>query len=174
MSQHFQNLQIVFNIAMCGDWAGGVWGSSACAAKASSCNAFVANNPSAFQDAYWLINSLKVYQAGSGTSQASLVTAANVEPAQTTTTSIAASTTTTAAAAAASAGQGSGDNKASQPSTSNSNGAHPQSGTIIGESSSGAVTIPIGHREVVNVTMPRQRSGRGRRALTDWNEWLHI
>lgn len=60
----FNNNQIVFNIALCGDWAGGVWDSSGCAASTgySSCSDFVWNNPSSFNDAYWDINYLKVFQ----------------------------------------------------------------------------------------------------------------
>lgn len=54
--------QIVFDLTFCGDWAGAVWSSdSTCSAKASTCQDFVQNNPSAFQDAYWTINGLKVY-----------------------------------------------------------------------------------------------------------------
>jgi hypothetical protein len=59
----FQNQQIVFDTTFCGDWAGNVWSSSSCAAQAPTCQAFVQNNPSAFQQAYWSINSLKVYQS---------------------------------------------------------------------------------------------------------------
>jgi hypothetical protein len=33
-----------------------------CSTKAITCQAFVQNNPSAFTDAYWSVNSLKVYQ----------------------------------------------------------------------------------------------------------------
>ncbi len=57
-----RNQQLVFDVTFCGDWAGGVWSTdSTCSAKASTCQDFVQNNPSAFQDTYWLINSLKVY-----------------------------------------------------------------------------------------------------------------
>jgi hypothetical protein len=56
----------VFDITFCGDWAGNVWSSSSCASKASTCNSYVQNNPSAFTDTYWRINSLKVYQESSG------------------------------------------------------------------------------------------------------------
>ncbi|KAK8181163.1 concanavalin A-like lectin/glucanase domain-containing protein [Phyllosticta citribraziliensis] len=60
---HFSDLTIVFDNTFCGDWAGNSWSSdSTCASKADSCDDYVANNPSAFKDAYWLINSLKVYQ----------------------------------------------------------------------------------------------------------------
>ncbi|KAF7588635.1 hypothetical protein BBP40_005446 [Aspergillus hancockii] len=63
INSHFRDLQIIFDTTFCGDWAGGVWGSSSCASK-GSCTDFVANNPSAFAEAYWRVNSLKVYQGG--------------------------------------------------------------------------------------------------------------
>nr|POE49415.1 endo-1,3(4)-beta-glucanase [Quercus suber] len=64
IAEHFKGMQIVFDTTFCGDWAGAVWGSfSTCSAKASTCNDFVQNNPSAFADAYWSVNSLKVYSS---------------------------------------------------------------------------------------------------------------
>lgn len=64
--------QIIFDTTFCGDWAGNSWSSSSCAAKANTCNDYVANNPSAFANAYWDINSLKVYQDdGAGDSASS-------------------------------------------------------------------------------------------------------
>lgn len=59
----FANMNIVFDTTFCGDWAGSVWGNGACASK-GSCVSYVANNPQAFVDSYWLINSVKVYQLG--------------------------------------------------------------------------------------------------------------
>ncbi|KAK4896775.1 hypothetical protein LTR27_005369 [Elasticomyces elasticus] len=64
----FSEQQIVFDTTFCGDWAGAVWSSGSCASKADTCNAFVADNPSAFTDAFWSINALKVYQSGGSTS----------------------------------------------------------------------------------------------------------
>ncbi|EXJ94023.1 endo-1,3(4)-beta-glucanase [Capronia coronata CBS 617.96] len=62
-----QNQQLVFDVTFCGDWAGNVWSSDAtCASQGSTCQAFVQNNPAAFQDTYWLINSLKVYTDNGG------------------------------------------------------------------------------------------------------------
>ncbi|KAH6018953.1 hypothetical protein HBI83_115830 [Parastagonospora nodorum] len=57
----FRDMNIVFDITFCGDWAGGVWGSTSCAAINPSCNAYVASQPQSFYDTYWLINSIKVY-----------------------------------------------------------------------------------------------------------------
>lgn len=60
---HFKNHYIVFNTALCGDWPNNVWKSSACAAKTVTCQDYVASNPKEFEQSYWLIKSLKVYQA---------------------------------------------------------------------------------------------------------------
>ncbi len=66
ISTHFAAQQLIFDTTFCGDWAGEVWGSDAtCAPKASTCEAYVSANPGAFVDAYWLINSVRVYQARS-------------------------------------------------------------------------------------------------------------
>ena len=62
IDQHFQNQQIVFDTTFCGDWAGKVWGQGQCASKAPTCAAFVAVNPEAFEDAFWLINKVEVYE----------------------------------------------------------------------------------------------------------------
>jgi hypothetical protein len=66
IDEFFNDHQIVFDTTFCGDWAGNaaVWASDpVCGSKAPTCQAFVQNNPSAFQDAYWTVNSLKVYQS---------------------------------------------------------------------------------------------------------------
>jgi len=79
MDEHIVNQQIVFDITFCGDWAGGVWSTeSSCSAKANTCQDYVQNNPSAFQDSYWSINSLKVYQDNG--SAASAVSSSAAEP----------------------------------------------------------------------------------------------
>jgi hypothetical protein len=70
IDQHFQNHNIIFDLTFCGDWAGNVWGSDpVCKSKASSCQAFVQNNPSAFTDSFWQVNSLKVYQSNGAVSK---------------------------------------------------------------------------------------------------------
>lgn len=70
IDSHFSENQLVFDTTFCGDWAGKpeVWSSNkTCAAKASTCDDYVAANPSAFRNAYWEINSIKVFQQdGSG------------------------------------------------------------------------------------------------------------
>ncbi|KAK7521320.1 mixed-linked glucanase precursor [Phyllosticta citriasiana] len=60
---YIKNNNIVFDTTFCGQWAGNVWSSSNCPSTTgySSCNDYVANNPGAFANSYWLINSLKVY-----------------------------------------------------------------------------------------------------------------
>jgi hypothetical protein len=60
IGSHFMSQNIVFDTTFCGDWAGAVWG-DACSAQAATCEDFVGQNPSSFEDTYWLINSVKVY-----------------------------------------------------------------------------------------------------------------
>lgn len=62
INSHFNDLQIVFDITFCGDWAGSVWNSSSCASRGGSCVDYVQNNPTVFQETYWRVRSLKVYQ----------------------------------------------------------------------------------------------------------------
>ncbi|CAK7245371.1 MAG: hypothetical protein STHCBS139747_006951 [Sporothrix thermara] len=70
IDQHFAAQQLIFDTTFCGDWAGAVWAQdSTCAPLASTCNAYVQQNAAAFVDAYWLINSVKVFQASGGSSQ---------------------------------------------------------------------------------------------------------
>jgi len=65
-SKAFQNMVMIVNIDFCGDWAGQVWVSSGMAAQTgvATCNDFVANNPQAFNEAYWEFGSIKVYSSG--------------------------------------------------------------------------------------------------------------
>ena len=75
----FKDLQMVFDITLCGDWAGdaGVWPTSSCASRASTCAAYVMNpgHPDAFTDAYWSVNGIKVY-SDSGSAAAPVTSAA--------------------------------------------------------------------------------------------------
>ena len=90
----FLDQQIVFDTTFCGDWAGAVWASNpTCSAKASTCAAYVQNNPGAFANAYWSVNSLKVYQAG--TSSASVSASSTLATRTTSTTASVASATAT-------------------------------------------------------------------------------
>jgi hypothetical protein len=57
---HFHNLQMVFDLTFCGDWAGSAFGQN-CPGK-GSCESFVRDNPSAFYEAYWIINFVKIFQ----------------------------------------------------------------------------------------------------------------
>ncbi|EPS45592.1 hypothetical protein H072_413 [Dactylellina haptotyla CBS 200.50] len=65
INSHFQNHRIIINISLCGDWAGAenvYVGEYNCP---GACAEFVARYPEAFQQAYWAINSIKVYTAPS-------------------------------------------------------------------------------------------------------------
>ena len=92
IDEHFKDQQIVFDVTFCGQWAGQVWSQdSVCSSKAATCQDFVQNNPSAFADTYWSINSLKVYQNNGGAPLTSSAT-----PSSTSSTSVAAGTSSQA------------------------------------------------------------------------------
>lgn len=64
---HFHNNNLIFDTTFCGDWAGTevVWEADVvCSAVAGgkTCVEFVATNPSEFIEAYWLIDSIRIYQ----------------------------------------------------------------------------------------------------------------
>ena len=95
---NFQNNNIVIDTTFCGTWAGSAWsGDPVCGPKAATCQDYVQNNPAAFTEAYWTINSLKVYtQASSSAAAVAVVrdipgsssTSAAVAVTQATTTSV--------------------------------------------------------------------------------------
>ncbi|EJD42810.1 glycoside hydrolase family 16 protein [Auricularia subglabra TFB-10046 SS5] len=60
IASKFAAANIIINLTLCGDWAGSVWGSSACASN-GACDAYVNNNPSAFSNAYFDFKGLRVY-----------------------------------------------------------------------------------------------------------------
>jgi hypothetical protein len=60
---HFKNHQIIFDTTFCGDAINPSWPSSSCSSLAPTCQDYVANAPKGtFDEAFWLINSVKVYQ----------------------------------------------------------------------------------------------------------------
>ncbi|KAI0283797.1 concanavalin A-like lectin/glucanase domain-containing protein [Russula brevipes] len=56
--KHFDAHKMVFDLTFCGDWAGNVYSGSGCP---GTCVDFVNNKASSFSEAYWEINSLRVY-----------------------------------------------------------------------------------------------------------------
>lgn len=58
--EDFGDHVIVFNIAFCGDYSAATYLASGCP---GTCTSFVAQTPGAFAEAYWSINSLRIYTA---------------------------------------------------------------------------------------------------------------
>ncbi|TCD67725.1 hypothetical protein EIP91_012025 [Steccherinum ochraceum] len=58
IDQHFGPQNIIINLTFCGDWAGAVYSSQGCP---GSCVDYVNNNPSAFNNAYFDFQWLKIY-----------------------------------------------------------------------------------------------------------------
>ncbi|OJD21518.1 hypothetical protein ACJ73_07140 [Blastomyces percursus] len=61
IAAHIKMQNIVFDTTFCGDWAGNVWSSSSCGARAPTCREFVQNNPAAFEKAYWRVKYVRVF-----------------------------------------------------------------------------------------------------------------
>lgn len=68
IDDHFKDQRVIIDSAFCGNWAGqdAFWQQTSCyksdPAKYPTCNSYVAANPAAYKESYWLVNSLKVYQ----------------------------------------------------------------------------------------------------------------
>lgn len=62
-SKAFKDMVLIINTDFCGDWAGKVWSASGAekATGVESCDAYVAQNPEKFTEAFWEISSIKVY-----------------------------------------------------------------------------------------------------------------
>jgi len=63
IGSHFQNLSITINVDLCGSWAGATAIYSTQDNCPGTCEELVANNATAFDNAFWAINSMKVYKA---------------------------------------------------------------------------------------------------------------
>jgi hypothetical protein len=62
-AQSFRDMVLIINTDFCGDWAGKVWAESGAqkATGVDTCDAYVAQNPEKFIEAFWEISSIKVY-----------------------------------------------------------------------------------------------------------------
>ncbi|KAL9073446.1 MAG: hypothetical protein Q9157_004737 [Trypethelium eluteriae] len=70
VASHFTNQKMIFDLTFCGDWAGATnqpdygWNLNSCSTNHGDCASFVDSTPDNFVDAFWTINSLRVYQNG--------------------------------------------------------------------------------------------------------------
>lgn len=60
ISKYFTSQTMVFDLTLCGDWAGNVWNGE-CASSASTCSEYVKTG-SNFDNAVWEIAYVKVYE----------------------------------------------------------------------------------------------------------------
>ncbi|KAL4770678.1 endo-1,3(4)-beta-glucanase xgeA [Aspergillus nidulans var. acristatus] len=94
--ERFTHQKLILDTTFCGDWAGGVFGDSGCPVSDPSdpmlsCKNYVAENPAVYKNAYWELNSIKIYQIGEtaeveGTQSAASETTAAEATAETTAT----------------------------------------------------------------------------------------
>jgi hypothetical protein len=67
LQQMINDHKVIIDTTFCGDWAAGVFTDSGCPMRdpssyTSSCVHYVATNPSVYREAYWEINSIKIYR----------------------------------------------------------------------------------------------------------------
>ncbi|KAK3330208.1 concanavalin A-like lectin/glucanase domain-containing protein [Apodospora peruviana] len=63
LNQLFKDHNLIINTDFCGGWGANDWhDDETCKKLAPNCEDYVGANPEAFAEAYWLINSIKVYQ----------------------------------------------------------------------------------------------------------------
>ncbi|KAJ1555908.1 hypothetical protein HK405_010851 [Cladochytrium tenue] len=60
-ASHFNDMNIIFDLTFCGSWAGSVFSCSGSGNDA--CKSYVGSTPSAFTEAYWSINYVKVFKS---------------------------------------------------------------------------------------------------------------
>ncbi|GIJ98291.1 hypothetical protein Aspvir_000407 [Aspergillus viridinutans] len=99
-SERFKAQKFIIDTTFCGDWAGNVFGESNCPMSDSSsplqsCVNYVAQNPAAFKEAYWEINSIKVYQYGVSAASSAAVSQATTSKVEGTVVSVQAANTAT-------------------------------------------------------------------------------
>ncbi|KAL1311625.1 hypothetical protein AAFC00_001736 [Neodothiora populina] len=169
--EFFHDNQIVFDLTFCGDWAGNVWESSTCSGMAPRCDDYVANNPAAFKNAYWSINSLQVFQysdvaspvtssaAASSTSAEAQSSSLPVYPTSTagsSTSSERSSSSSTSSAAMSS--ESSSQTSSSQTSSSSSDPSSTSSGSSGSSTSTGTSSSSSSDRSSSSATGTSSRS----------------
>ncbi|TKY86166.1 hypothetical protein EX895_004991 [Sporisorium graminicola] len=64
--------KIIFDITLCGDWAGNTYNQSGCNAQYPACSYQVGYNGSSFNQSYWSVESLRLYTNGGGSANAAV------------------------------------------------------------------------------------------------------
>ncbi|KAL2870600.1 putative GPI anchored endo-1,3(4)-beta-glucanase [Aspergillus lucknowensis] len=70
--ERFTHQKLILDTTFCGEWAGNVYGDSGCPLSdpgnpMQSCINYVAQNPAQFKEAYWELNSIKIFKTGGTT-----------------------------------------------------------------------------------------------------------
>lgn len=108
LASSFANQQLVFNIDFCGDTAGSptFWDTS-CSALSDSCASYVAENPAAFADTYFMVEGIKYYELGvAATTSAAVVSTTAVSVASTSASAVVTLSTSTLPASSSSSSAG--------------------------------------------------------------------
>ena len=85
IDDHFAMHNIIFNIDFCGDYAGNAYDNTTCPGTPGlsnwdQCVNWVGDHPQNFTDAYWQVNSLRVFQQISGPTSTSSSSISSITP----------------------------------------------------------------------------------------------
>ncbi|KAJ1599279.1 hypothetical protein NDA14_005963 [Ustilago hordei] len=69
-TKQFKPHKIIFDITLCGDWAGNTYNQSGCNAQYPACSYQVGYNGSSFNQSYWEVESLRLFTEGGSTANA--------------------------------------------------------------------------------------------------------
>ena len=136
IDKRLKNHRFIFDTTFCGDWAGNVYSQSGCPmypglGGMDSCKKFVAENPSAFRNAYWQISYFKTYtkKTVSSSSSVDFSTASSTKSSSSTVSSSSVATTSSSSAVTTSSAS------SSDTSTSSSSVAATYSSVTVSSSS---------------------------------------
>ncbi|KAF2279085.1 uncharacterized protein EI97DRAFT_456487 [Westerdykella ornata] len=138
----FIQQKFIFNTDFCGDWAGWVYAQSGCPQypglnSMDACKRFVAQNPSAFSQSYWLISYFKTFKAASESTSS---TSASSTQSSTSTSASDYTVTTSAASSTASETSTSSSSESSSTSSASSDVSSTTSDASSSSSSSSGVS----------------------------------
>ncbi|AEO55983.1 glycoside hydrolase family 16 protein [Thermothelomyces thermophilus ATCC 42464] len=149
VTKTFNNMRIILNINLCGDAAGGLWGETCQAATGvAQCAQYVQQNPKAFEQTYWKIRGIDVYQLET-------VKPSSTAASSTSTTSSKSSTSNTSAASSTSTS----DSTPSSTSTKSTKSTAPTSTTGASTSATETCTSDVTTESATETVTSTSSSG---------------
>ncbi|RDW79847.1 hypothetical protein BP6252_04485 [Coleophoma cylindrospora] len=140
---HFIDHNMIFDTTFCGDFAGNsyLWSQTTCFSDSyPTCNSYVAANPAMYQDAYWLVNSVKVYQLTDVVSSTSTTSSMTSTSSSSTSTSSSSTSTTSSSSTSTTSSSSTSTTSSSSTSTTSSSSTSTTSSSSTSSTSSSSTS----------------------------------